>query len=82
MVSSVFLSETSSIRKNEYIKVSSAIYLPSNRKARVNILAISAPGPKGLEQITKYPKNEEEIRAFYCLALKIEDEIRRRWGQK
>jgi hypothetical protein len=30
-----------------------------------------------VEEISNYPKNEEEIRVFYCLALKNEEEIRR-----
>jgi hypothetical protein len=35
-----------------------------------------------VEEISKYPKNEEEIRIFYCLALKNREEIRGRWGKK
>ena len=46
-----------------------------NCHAAVNILANSAP-PRGVEEISNYPKNEEEIRVFYCLALKNEEEIR------
>ena len=56
MVSLVFLSMTSSIRKNEYIKVSATIYLLSNRKARLNILANSP----GVEEWSKYSKNVEK----------------------
>jgi hypothetical protein len=34
-----------------------------------------------VEEISNYPKNEEEIRVFYCLALKNEEE-KRRGGEK
>jgi hypothetical protein len=45
--------------------------------SRVNILANSAP-PGGWDEISKYPENREEIRGFYCFALKNGEEIRRR----
>ena len=35
-----------------------------------------------MEEISKYPKNEQEIRIFYCLAPENDEEIRRRWGKK
>ena len=46
--------------------------------SRVNILANSTPGGGRNEQISE---NEEEIRGFYCLTLKNEEEIRRRKGK-
>ena len=36
----------------------------------------------GWNTVSKYPKNAEEIRVFYCLTLKNGEEIRRRWGKK
>ena len=30
----------------------------------------------------KISENEEKINVFYCLALKNEEEIRKRWGKK
>ena len=44
----------------------------------LDILANSDP-PGRNKQI---PENEEEIKVFYCLALKNEEEIRKRWGKK
>ena len=35
----------------------------------------------GLDELSKYPKNEEKMRGLYCLALKNEEEIRRMWGE-
>ena len=36
------------------------------------------PPPLGVEEISKYPKKEEEIEIFYCLALNNEEGIERR----
>ena len=49
----------------------------------VNILTNSAPPPGVgvyMEEINKYPKNEEEIRV--SIALQNEEEKRRRWGKE
>ena len=35
-----------------------------------------------MEEISKYPKDEQEIRIFYCLAPKNDEEVRRRWRKK
>ena len=49
-------------------------------RTRVNTLVnCDPPGGGRNKQISE---NEEEIRVFYCLELKNEEEIRRRWGKK
>ena len=51
------------------------------RQSRVNILANTPPSPGGGRN-KHISENEEEIKVFYCLALKNEEEIRKRWGKK
>ena len=48
--------------------------------SRVNNLANTAPQEDGRDK--HISENEEEIKVFYCLALKDEEEIRKRWGKK
>ena len=50
--------------------------------SRVNILAIpTPPPPPGGGRNKQISENEEEIKVFYCLAPKNEEEIRKRWGK-
>ena len=51
------------------------IHVPT---ARVNILAYS--DPRGCGRNKQISENEEELKVFYCLALKNEEEMRKRWG--
>ena len=39
-------------------------------------------GPPGGGRIKQISEKEEEIKVLYCLALKNEEEIRKRWGKK